>query len=406
MKLELSSVKRRGFLTMIGGAAAIALLAVTVIATGAVEPFASQEAADKPGRPDLEPIAGADVVRAKLFPSGSGYALTTSSLHWTQDYGQTWEEITPSGISADQISAVSFLEDGHGWVAREDGGSVTILTKDSAAVDSWRTVSDLDVDTIQAQPKGSQRMEMNFLDAMHGWLLVDTANSVKFSTAVLMATEDGGETWFSRTAPAYGRFRFVSPTVGFLAGGPASADLFISSDAGASWTKAAIPEATEHRGDALTLFGQPMLLAEGVAVGISWVGPSGENNGVGLLLSKDQGKTWTIRERPSDPTDLAYAVDGIRGTSTVALFTVKVSGEAITSISNDVGLNYIDIESSFKDSTAIPAPLELSISNDNILWLVGGIGACRGPSGTDCFQSSGLFISVDGEATWNLRQLP
>src|SRR5689334_22227897 len=87
--------------------AAAAML--TVGCAGARGPAASPSA--NVARPELLHVApGSEVVEAQLIGPATGWALTASRLALTTDGGRTWTTITPAGVSASLIQAVTALD--------------------------------------------------------------------------------------------------------------------------------------------------------------------------------------------------------------------------------------------------------------------------------------------------------
>jgi photosystem II stability/assembly factor-like uncharacterized protein len=99
----------------------------------------------------------------------------------TRDGGNTWQ--TQTSGSKSSLSAVTFQDDGRGWVVGDEG---TILnTRDGG-------------DTWQAQWGGtnSELHAMTFTDhAQRGWAVGDDGT--------ILSTRDGGRTW---VAPTYARY--------------------------------------------------------------------------------------------------------------------------------------------------------------------------------------------------------
>jgi photosystem II stability/assembly factor-like uncharacterized protein len=394
--------------TLLGGLliAGITLIA-SALATGAIGLPSRADEHQKGGHPELQPLSGPTVRDGELFTSGSGYVLNTSGIFWTEDFGATWQDITPAGFQPAQIIAVEFLMDGEGWLSVDSEDGFTVLHNGANRGD-WVPAQELD--TVVALEKvrefGAQpQTDLSFVDSQNGWLLINTYPRTIFSTGALFATNDGGITWSELPAPAFGRIKFVSPEVGYFVGGPANTKLFVTSDGGGSWSEADTSDSKSHGTDIRTLSGEALQLNGEVAVGVSWITTAGVNNGFGLLITRDNGRTWGLNEQPSSPDYVQYAFASVPGSPTVSIYTTTVQGPAIVLMSKDAGTSFTQTLTDFPTPTG-PAGVHLSMANASHLWLVGAIGSCRSPDGQDCFQSSGLFDSDNGGQTWTQVSTP
>lgn len=108
----------------------------------------------------------------------NGYAGGTNnafqSILKTSDNGSTWSDVTPDPTSINQINAISFTDPLTGYATDE-----TNLYKTTNGGNSWTT-----------SVPGFGIKDINFIDANNGYACGEI-----FPNAVVMKTNDGGQTW-------------------------------------------------------------------------------------------------------------------------------------------------------------------------------------------------------------------
>ncbi len=167
----------------------------------------------------------------------AGWLLTDSDLFLTRDAGQSWEALVPDRGGA-PIGAAFFLDVQQAWLITialsESGDPAYTLLRTRDGGRTWaRTPLAL---FVPGAPEAfAESVHLFFLDSQIGWLAVKQATSANFSLGALFHTADGGETWTRRTLPLGGPVRFVRPEIGWAAGGATGAELYRTTDGGASW---------------------------------------------------------------------------------------------------------------------------------------------------------------------------
>lgn len=240
-----------------------------------------------------------DVKPAALATNGDRVWFTLGArILRSDDGGATWVR---SGDLADQINALSFASANMGWAATDSG-----LYATSDGGDRWLFVGGL--------PSGNVR-EVDFVDALRGWIVVGGAGPASRLSARLFRTTDGGGTWSEAAAGCRGTpfgvlTSFIDSNHGWQlcplsksAGGEAR-DLFITGDGGDSWTLFSFNGAFGNRRD------EPPsaydLPASGYANSISFV--DADHGWItaargGLEATTDGGRSWQPVRIPglSDP---------------------------------------------------------------------------------------------------------
>jgi photosystem II stability/assembly factor-like uncharacterized protein len=195
-------------------------------------------------------IAWAQVASMKLLAPGVGWAQTGRGLWWTKDGGKDWKDITPREETA--LPEPFFLDPHHGWVlsvgcSAENPKKLEMGFNLVSTTDSGTSWSSVDVSPLTVTHYGNSDGanvrgcggDFGFADSLHGWTNV-TARGVTMDSfwAFLLTTSDGGRTWKRAVhAPSLpdGQILFVTPTDGWLLGGPADGRLFATHDGANSW---------------------------------------------------------------------------------------------------------------------------------------------------------------------------
>lgn len=195
----------------------------------------------------LTVAASTQAASMKLLTRGTGWFLAGSGLMWTADDGARWRDITPQLSSGEHVASVFFLNGRRGWALLSASGSgstglrIMLASTDSSGA-TW-SLTRVSVPGLNPRlPILAGTGEIDFLDATHGWLNLDMVSSSNFRSAILPETYDGGRTW-SRPpgSPGVGgELRFVTPTDGWLAGGPGGERLYVTHDASQTWQRVSL----------------------------------------------------------------------------------------------------------------------------------------------------------------------
>jgi photosystem II stability/assembly factor-like uncharacterized protein len=303
------------------------------------------------------PTDAAPVGEMHLLSPTVGYAVNGLGLYVTDDAGAHWRDVKPP----DTYDPVGHM----GAIAMPDANHiVTSWSLNSfpytyfRSADGGRTwTPDVHCESGQCPPGTA----FSFIDARHGWALGgDTV------TGTLYATTDGGATWTTvGPTPFDGDLVFRDAQHGWGRTGPnglgsggsfvhPGGALYRTADGGRTWTAVdplgigphpSPPASTTAPQARSAVYGVPTLFGSDVVVP-AWVrGPSGQA-AVEVVVSHDDGVTWSDRIAPDDPNASRY--DGGVGfpfSATSAADWVLYVGPRLYS-TNDAGATWTTVEPS------------------------------------------------------------
>lgn len=241
----------------------------------------------------------------KLLTANTGWAATHKKLFWTNDGGTQWKDITPKIKPDRAITSVFFLNSSRGWAllaheGKEDehtgvSESLFELASTGDAGDSW-SVKQLEVGDPDPSRGLSAETWLDFVDAMHGWVLVRLNGNTAISIGALEFTEDGGNTWKALGAPVAGPIRFVTQKDGWLTGGPTEDEiraLFVTHDGGRSWQEQRLKPPSQTHAAVYPTYDLPIFEdSKSGFVPVSFSGPDGASSALALFATEDGGVTW------------------------------------------------------------------------------------------------------------------
>lgn len=152
------------------------------------------------------------ICRDLYFTSSStGWIIGGQGLYRTKDGGQSWALLNHSfagllrNSASPRLFSGIFLDDLHGWIAPGYvAGNQVLRTRDGA-----KTWEDVTPDFPETEQRGHVIRLLRFIDVDNGWLVIErfivTGASIdtlaKVGPALLMKTEDGGDTWVGWDLP-------------------------------------------------------------------------------------------------------------------------------------------------------------------------------------------------------------
>jgi hypothetical protein len=181
----------------------------------------------------------AQVKEARLVTPAVGWVLTSPALLLTHDGGRTWNDITPPGVPAWNLTSVEFLDARHGWAAFIEGSAGGQSVGVATTTDGGATWSATQV--VHASTATSRTTHLSVADASDGWLAVQHESGSALAVGTLYRTDDGGRTWRSATPPAGGDVSAEHTTDGVVVDDRASGlPAWQTTDGGGTWAKIAL----------------------------------------------------------------------------------------------------------------------------------------------------------------------
>jgi photosystem II stability/assembly factor-like uncharacterized protein len=192
-----------------------------------------------------------------LEPNVGWLAAARNRVLWTTNGGLDWKNITPPAPRDAVISAIFFLDASRGWVLFAHGEpdvpgglDFDLASTDSAGA-SW-TVEPLRMpDRLSGSLIGGGA-SLAFADPKHGWLgLHGGLTPISQGYGSVLATSDGGKSWeYTPGTPSSvaGPVVMVTPQFGWLVGGQANGDLYVTRDGAKTWQRVVLesPQRTEQ----------------------------------------------------------------------------------------------------------------------------------------------------------------
>ncbi len=172
-----------------------------------------------------------------LLSASSGWVWRGSHILRTSTAGQIWTDITPPLRANQVVGGVYFLDAEHGWVVLQTLDTIDLPTVSVAATadggKSWSVVSVAE----EARPQYSGG-SLSFVDERRGWMLMDIQGNSALSSGNLFVTDDGGTTWSALPqAPVAGKIQFFPAATGWLVGGVHEDELYRTRDGGSTWAR-------------------------------------------------------------------------------------------------------------------------------------------------------------------------
>jgi photosystem II stability/assembly factor-like uncharacterized protein len=343
-----------------------------------------------------------------LISAEAGWALVGDRLLWTQDGGQSWQEITPPLGASAEILGVKFLDARIGWLVqraleRDQIGELSLLRTQDGGV-NWEALPS-PVST-GGEALSIEAAQLDFIDAATGWLAVKLQSGSSFSLGRLWATQDGGHTWEERSLPLGEAVKFLDAERGWVAGGPEGDELYRTADGGRTWQRQELAP-SEANVPGSRLVGLPDFVNE--QDGLLPMTLSGEAGSAFVLYAtNDGGESWSLETRqdlepgsqPGNQLPFSLAANGrwwAGAPETAQLYTASAPSERAMRLT----------------PAGLPeGVVVLDFASDQAGWALVQQGACQGykapageqtPPGAEpfrCTLNSNLMSTMDGGQTW------
>ena len=329
----------------------------------------------------------------KLVAPDVGWILQQNHLYWTQDNGQDWTNITPGG-SQQQIEGAFFLNTTAGWALINGVGSDAFIQVASTTNSghSWQ-IKAIGADVLQQVPNYAGAGPLFFVDTQHGWLVLHQVSSSNFSVGALLKTDNGGVAWtLLPSPPAAGSINFITPQIGWMAGGPMGDGLWRTEDGGKSWESSSIPQSALCS-TCRVLYSLPQFLDENKGTLVADISSPAASN-TETFITIDGGKSWTLSE--------SYALAEV---STGGVGAQVVGSRVIRTVSGTSGVSVLAGTSRL--ASKLPAQLQpmghlkTDFTDINTGWALYSVGTCTGFK-TGCSHSSDLLSTKDGGRTYSV----
>ncbi|MDQ6694724.1 MAG: YCF48-related protein [Chloroflexota bacterium] len=228
-----------------------------------------------------------DLTAVSFSDASHGWLAVSAAILATSDGGQSWSY---RYTGASEVQSLSFVSETMGWAATRSG---LIATRDGGA--SWTPVRNV----------GSGNTGLygvDFTDARNGWVASVTQDDT--GTQAILHTVDGGSTWQAVAKPCLenwllGPLRFISANTGYVvcAGGGGALvqpkQLFKTMDAARTWQlvqEVRYPEAQPATGHnlSLTAYAGELFFLDKVH---GWFATQDRGYG-SLQATSDGGRTW------------------------------------------------------------------------------------------------------------------
>lgn len=354
--------------------------------------------------PPSLPSTTAEIESMQLLSSGQGWALVDQRLLWTDNGGLDWKDITPPKAASDQILGGYFLDQRQGWLVKRspEFGEIQIL-KSSSDQNLWQE-STLPVSMSSWLPP-IQDISIRFLDANHGWMVLNYGTNGNFSTGRLYTTPDGGNSWKELALPTGGQVSFVNARRGWLSGGVGGNELYLTDDGGNTWQRQQlVPPAEDIPGQLFA--GLPVFVNQNQGLlAITIADPSQPR--VDIYSTSDGGSSWILTSTipldkqsiPTGPVNLVQNGDAgwvfpLPGST--HLYEISWDGKRTQETS----------------PAGYPAGVSQLAFTPGMAWAQAQNGFCSGYKARSgetippklsvfqCQQQSQLFRSIDGGSNW------
>ena len=329
-----------------------------------------------------------------LVTQNTGWVAGRKNLMLTQDAGQHWTDITPPAKTVGNIKSVFFLNTTEGWVASSFTGTTIqvspsfAISRTSDAGATWTT--ELLTDSFEA---GSTPISLDFVDTLHGWLMLRAPSGSNFSRGVLLATTDGGTSWKTLpTPPIGGEVRFTSSSIGWIAGGPAGNQLYVTRDGGQSWQQQSVAVPAGVNDATTPIYQLPKFVNNREGTLAVLFGKSGTSQLV-VYGTKDGGMTWGEVNAVSVGSDATTAATSVVDANT--FFVAPGNRDGFTAALKGVQNKNAEFFSKLAPYEAVTA---LEFADEHNGWVLVDGGHCA-VGKTQCSQESKLLATSDGGNT-------
>lgn len=341
---------------------------------------------------------------------GIAWGVTKGALrlYLTEDFGETWVDISPSSNIQFKDKLVYghdivFTDKDHGWIVRNGGSEGTMLMNTSDGGKEWK---------LSSLPDAEEITGLSFTSSMNGWVMASAEATSSWEEKNLFRTNDQGEHWTrvmensnyaaisepGTVIPRTGLIRemtFANSYTGFATVKETKGSkLYISRDGGVSWSASKdIFQDDQSKLCESYIPGVPQFLGSANDV---WVSITCLNDGdpeFGGYFSTDSGLSWEFVSFPLNPKSMQGTISPVfrrqhEGWSVIngIVYRSKDMGETWTPYPRDPELA--------KHLAEYPIISKMEFASSDVGWML---------VETVDEKRSRLLLSMDGGATWRIR---
>jgi photosystem II stability/assembly factor-like uncharacterized protein len=340
----------------------------------------------------VQMAAGSEIVQTfHMLTQQAGWVCSTHRLFWTGDAGAHWSTITPTMKPEENISAVFFLDVNRGWVLlsypRDDETEFEIASTSNGG-GNWSTAH-LDVPDPAPDVGLSADAWIEFADPMHGRVIVRMSTNTAVSWGVLVATQDGGNTWKPQSRPpAAGALSFVTPQEGWLASDTGDA-LYSTYDAGVHWHEVSMTAPS----DVDVIYDLPKFRdSRHGLLSVLFDGPNSTTRTV--FATSDGGRTWNAQGQVAQGR-AAAAPDAMIDSMWIGVTVTPDHGLMVKTFAVDTKSN-AGVSGNI-GNLPIWTVRDISFATTLAGWVVVGPANCISTGGRGCTE---VLSTADGGANW------
>ena len=351
---------------ILAGVAALTLAVLACNLPGSLAAMPTLAVLNTPAAPQATPAAAAlpvvaapQIVSFKMLDTRNGWALTAAGVVRTADGGSTWQNATPSGVTAVGEQASAFFLDAHrAWVL--------IPGTDPSSGTLYRTADGGATWTGASVPFGGALLQ--FRDASNGAALLSLGAGAGSEAVAIDTTVDGGASWTqvfvndptvsgsNASLPLGGMkngLSFLDAGHAWVGGSEPINDFiyfFASADGGHTWNQLSMPLPEAYTG-AMTSADAPRFF--GTSDGALPVFLYGDSQAMVFFLSHDGGATWkgTRPVAMAGHYSLASLTDWFVWDGGAALQVSHDSGGTWTAVATNVSLTDTLTDFQFVDAS-------------------------------------------------------
>ena len=187
-----------------------------------------------PARPLANPISTSSpaIEDTGWLSPKQGWLVTGNQLYWTDDRGESWEDISPAPIQlAYFLPEGKELPIGQAWALSVPNQEQVSLYHSSNSGTTWEKFK-------LTLPSGTWwPLQLQFNSPSAGWVVMQKEASQAFSSGILLKTTDGGINWQTYDLPLAANINFTSQTEGWLVNNTKD-EYYHTMDGGLTWRTA------------------------------------------------------------------------------------------------------------------------------------------------------------------------